>query len=78
MLPGIGRRTAKVLRMMQVRTIGQFKAIPEAVLVELFGPSIRTNYHAVQGMHPHKRFVTRSAKFTVRANWLGRLKFAQA
>ncbi len=50
MLPGIGRRTAKVLRSMHIRTVGQFKTLPEKMLVEIFGPSIRTLYTAVHGM----------------------------
>lgn len=50
MLPGIGRRTAKVLRSMHIRTIGQFKTLPEKMLVEIFGPSIRSLYTAVHGM----------------------------
>lgn len=71
MLPGIGRRTAKVLRAMQVRTVGQFKALPEALLVELFGPSIRSVCVAVRGQ--------RSQSFSVspsRVSWLGKLKVA--
>ncbi len=40
-LPGIGQRTAKVLKSLDIRTIGQFQRTPEKVLVELFGPSIR-------------------------------------
>lgn len=47
MLPGIGKRTAKVLRAMQVKTIGQFKNVPEQMLVELLGPSIRQPYSVV-------------------------------
>jgi nucleotidyltransferase/DNA polymerase involved in DNA repair len=49
MLPGIGRRTAKVLRSMHVRTVGQFKVLPERMLVEIFGPSIRSLYQHVHG-----------------------------
>ncbi len=40
MLPGIGRRTAKILRSWRITTIGQFKQLPERILVEIFGPSI--------------------------------------
>lgn len=40
MLPGIGRRTAKVLRSLHVTTVGQFKKLPERVLIDLFGPTI--------------------------------------
>lgn len=48
MLPGIGRRTAKVLHRLEVHTIGQFKSMPERVLVELFGPSISHMHQTVQ------------------------------
>lgn len=41
-LPNIGKRTAKVLRSLGVGTIGQFVQLPERLLIELFGPSIRT------------------------------------
>jgi len=44
-LPGIGRRTAKVLHKLEIKTIGQFKQMPEQVLIELFGPSIKTVYY---------------------------------
>lgn len=47
MLPGIGRRTAKVLRSMHVLTVGQFKTVPEKLLVEVFGPSILSLYSIV-------------------------------
>lgn len=66
MLPGIGRRTAKLLRAMQVRTVGQFKTLPEGLLVEVFGPSIRPVHVAVRGLRP----------ITVKASWLGKMKLA--
>lgn len=47
MLPGIGRHTAKVLRSLTIATVGQFKQLPVTVLVELFGPSIRSVYSTV-------------------------------
>lgn len=49
MLPGIGRRTARALRVLHIRTIGQFKSLPENILIELFGPSIRLPYYCVNG-----------------------------
>lgn len=49
MLPGIGHRTAKVLHKLEVHTIGQFKSMPERILIELFGPSISNIHKAVQG-----------------------------
>lgn len=42
-LPNIGKRTAKVLRSLGVATIGQFTQLPEQLLIELFGPSIRAS-----------------------------------
>lgn len=50
MLPGIGRRTARVLRTMHVCTIGQFKGLPLKMLMEVFGPSIKSLYQEVHGM----------------------------
>ncbi len=47
-LPGIGWRTANVLNDLGVHTAGQLHRIPESVLVELFGPSIRTITRNVQ------------------------------
>ncbi|MBI2415834.1 MAG: hypothetical protein HYV33_04190 [Candidatus Kerfeldbacteria bacterium] len=49
LLPGIGRRTARVLRSLGIATIGQFKQLPERVLIELFGPSIRLVHSYVHG-----------------------------
>ncbi len=66
MLPGIGRRTAKVLRTMHVYTVGQFKALPTGLLVEVFGPSIRPVHVTVRGL--------RRSQF--KAGWLGKLKVA--
>lgn len=47
MLPGLGYRTAKALRRLDIYTVGQFKETPEKILVELFGPSIRKLYKQV-------------------------------
>jgi nucleotidyltransferase/DNA polymerase involved in DNA repair len=44
-LPHLGKRTAKALRTLGVVTVGQFKQMPEATLIALFGPSIK-NLHA--------------------------------
>ncbi len=41
-MPNIGKRTAKVLRSLGIDTIGQFTQLPEQLLIELFGPSIRS------------------------------------
>lgn len=41
-IPGVGWRTAKVLHELDLHTAGQLNYMPEKVLVELFGPSIRS------------------------------------
>lgn len=48
MLPGIGRRTAKILRTLQIGTVGQFKQLPERILIDLFGPSIKPVHQMVR------------------------------
>ncbi|MBU0731423.1 hypothetical protein KKC88_00915 [Patescibacteria group bacterium] len=40
LLNGIGPRTAKVLKSLDIYTVAQFKRVPEKILIELFGPSI--------------------------------------
>lgn len=40
-LPGVGSRTAAVLHQLGVHTVGQLLRIPDQILIELFGPSIR-------------------------------------
>lgn len=47
-MPNLGKRTAKVLKSLGIATIGQFKQLPEPMLIELFGPSIREPYQVVQ------------------------------
>lgn len=47
-LPNIGNRTAKILHQLGVHTAGQLKSIPEEMLVEIFGPSIRMTTGYVQ------------------------------
>lgn len=47
-LPNIGNRTSKILHELGVHTAGQLKAIPDEMLVELFGPSIRQTTGLVQ------------------------------
>ena len=56
LMPGIGQRTAKVLRKLEIKTIGQFKQMPEKVLVELFGPSIRLYHTGYSFQRKKKRF----------------------
>lgn len=47
-LPNIGNRTAKILHELGVHTAGQLKSIPDEMLVELFGPSIRQTTNLVR------------------------------
>ncbi|MFH0818736.1 MAG: hypothetical protein V1898_01955 [Patescibacteria group bacterium] len=64
LMPGIGTRTAKVLRKLEIRTIGQFKQMPEKVLVELFGPSIKL-YHAGYNFQRKTKLVSQSGKTNI-------------
>jgi nucleotidyltransferase/DNA polymerase involved in DNA repair len=48
-LPGIGKRTASVLHGLGIHTAGQLAQMPDKVLIELFGPSIRSVLHFVAG-----------------------------
>lgn len=41
-VPGIGWRTAQVMHTLGIHTVRQLHTIPENILVELFGPSIRS------------------------------------
>lgn len=50
MLPGIGKRTAQILQSLGIQTVGQFKQLPEGLLVEIFGPSIRSLHQYVRGV----------------------------
>ena len=79
MLPGIGQRTAKILRQLGVATIGQFRRTPEQMLVELFGPSIRKVYAQVTPAKQGQRSVSvrRSAKGE-KTSWLQKVKLAQS
>ena len=71
LLPGIGKRTAKVLRSIGIRTIGQFKQLPEGVLVELFGPSIKQLHHYVGGTA--SQTLPAQTTFKTKVSWLKRL-----
>jgi len=56
-IPGIGKRTADILHNLGIHTAGQFKKVPESILIELFGPSIRqiTNIvHVKKSLQPVK------------------------
>lgn len=54
-LPGIGWRTAKVMHELGVHTAGQLNAMPEKVLVELFGPSIKPVISRISISTPTKK-----------------------
>lgn len=51
-IPGIGWRTAEVLHTLGVHTAGQLTRVPEKMLIELFGPSIRAVTQIVHVTHP--------------------------
>ena len=48
LLPGVGPRTAKVLKSLDIHTVSHFKKVPEKMLLELFGPSIVPVHRQVQ------------------------------
>lgn len=51
-IPGIGRRTSRLLSRSGVRTVGQFLALPELLLTETFGPSLLTVRRRVEQLLP--------------------------
>ena len=53
-IPSIGNRTAKVLYDLNIYTVGQLVNIPETILVELFGPSIKRIIQTLQIPEQHK------------------------
>lgn len=77
MLPGIGKRTAKILQSMDIHTIGEFKTAPEKLLVEVFGPSIRKIYSAVNpAYHTRTTPHTTSSVQPRKLNFTKRIKAA--
>ena len=81
LLPGIGKRTAKILRSLDIRTIGEFKRTPEKVLVEIFGPSIRSLHHYVHSKSAKQvatggRVHSRTRQKTMQRSWSQKIKFA--
>lgn len=72
-LPGIGKRTAKVLKSLDVQTIGQFKRMPEGVLVELFGPSIRKTYYIVHQKKKQKKALSFYKKIQLASHFVSLL-----
>lgn len=82
-LPGIGWRTANVLNYLGIHTAGQLNRIPESVLIELFGPSIRSilrNIH-VTAMNladsESRRFAARQSHTTSETSYNQKLRFGQ-
>ncbi len=71
-LPGIGKRTARVLKALEIRTVGQFLNTPEKVLVELFGPSIKRAY--AQPVRSVKR--KKVQKVQHNKNWFQKVQLA--
>lgn len=82
-LPGIGWRTANVLNDLGIHTAGQLNRIPESVLIELFGPSIRSilrNIH-VTAMNladsESRRFAARQSHTMRETSYNQKLRFGQ-
>lgn len=50
-IPGIGWRTAKVMHELGIHTSGQLQNMPESVLIELFGPSIKSVLQTITPEH---------------------------
>ncbi len=71
-LPGIGKRTARVLKALEIRTVGKFLNTPEKVLVELFGPSIKRAY--AQPVRSVKR--KKVQKVQHNKNWFQKVQLA--
>lgn len=71
-LPGIGWRTANVLNDLGIHTAGQLRNVPDALLIELFGPSfkpvlrnISVDQSANLAQSESKRFAYSGARTTV-------------
>jgi nucleotidyltransferase/DNA polymerase involved in DNA repair len=54
-IPGIGWRTAEVMHDLGIHTVGHLGHIPENILIELFGPSIRSILNLVGQAAPARR-----------------------
>lgn len=80
-VPGIGWRTANVMHTLGIHTVGQLNKIPENILIELFGPSIRSILHmvgfTVRPVQQHTDAVTVSTRTqTEKPTWRKRLQIA--
>lgn len=75
-LPGIGQRTANILKSLDIKTIGQFKSMPEGVLVEIFGPSIRKTYAKVCGGSRLKQYKPIKRKKKRAKSWYQKIHLA--
>lgn len=53
-VPGIGWRTAQVMHDLGIHTVGHLDHIPENILIELFGPSIRSILNLIGRVAPTK------------------------
>lgn len=60
-IPGIGWRTTKILQKMGIYTAGELNAVPESLLVELFGPSIKSVLNTLYMQPVVQRVSTSSA-----------------
>ena len=58
LLHGIGPRTAKVLKSLDIYTVAQFRKIPSKILLELFGPSILPLHRRVNNKKFYIKFLT--------------------
>lgn len=48
-VPGVGKRTAHVMHNLGIHTTGQLNRVPDELLIELFGPSIRSVISTIRG-----------------------------
>lgn len=62
-IPNIGSRTARILHELGIHTASQLNNVPDSMLVELFGPSIRTVTRHIRVTPPiEERFVNEDVK----------------
>ena len=66
LLPGIGRRTATYLRNRGIRTIGQFRRLPQYMAVKLFGISGIVLHEYSGGSDPRQLIPSLSQRTAVR------------
>ncbi len=70
-IPGIGNRTAEVMHTLGIHTAGHLYRMPEGVLIELFGPSIRsvldtmTRFTTTRSTTSRKMVTTRTYTSTI-------------